>query len=181
LFLLVELVGRVGSDAQSPMPDVELVPGDDTNLDDEQQPLVGRTFPGSIAWLGLTFMTVAVVVAGLPPLSGFLAKLSLLAAVTGNENMTPAAWAFFALVLLAGLAAIISLSRAGIAQIWTHREVTLRVRIVEAGAVLALIACCVALSVGAEPVMRYTRATAQSLHVPHAYIDAVLSAEARAR
>jgi multicomponent K+:H+ antiporter subunit D len=180
LFLLVELLGRIGTEGQPLLPDVDIVPGEDTNLDDEEVPLVGRTFPGSTALLGLTFMVVALLVAGLPPLSGFLAKLSLLTAITNNEGGTPIiGCAFFALVLVAGLAAILALSRAGIEHIWSKPDVSSRVRVVEAAAVLALISSSILLSVGAEPVMRYTRATAESLHAPKAYIDTVLSAKAR--
>jgi multicomponent K+:H+ antiporter subunit D len=177
LFLLVELVGRIGVDAQPQLPDVDIVPGEDTNLDDEQLPLVGRTFSGPITLLGLTFMITAILVAGLPPLSGFIAKLSLLTAVTGDA--APAGWLFFALLLVSGLASILALSRAGIHYIWSTRDATARVRIVEATAVLALVFCCIVLAVGAESVMRYTRATAESLHAPHAYIESVLTTKAR--
>jgi multicomponent K+:H+ antiporter subunit D len=180
LFLLVEQLGRIGSDAQPQLRDVEILPGEDTNLDDEQIPLVGRTFPGSVALLGLTFMVAALLVAGLPPLSGFLAKLALLSAVTNREGgISPAGWAFFALVLAAGLAAIISLSRAGIHHIWSTPDGAARVRIVEAFSILALIASCIVLTAAAEPVMRYTRATAESLHSPQSYIETVLSTRAR--
>ncbi len=182
LFLLVELLGRIGDDAQPPMPDVDVGYGEDTNLDDEQIPLVGRILPGSIAMLGLTFMATAVLVAGLPPLSGFIAKLGLLTAVTGGEEgVSAAGWVFFALLLLAGLASVVSLSRAGIHLIWTPRDSAANVRAVEGFAVVTLIAVCAGLTVGAEPVMRYARATADSLHAPYAYIETVLSARARPR
>jgi multicomponent K+:H+ antiporter subunit D len=180
LFLLDEQIDRIGTDAQPRLPDVDILPGEDTNLDDEQVPLVGRTLRGSIALLGLTFMVAALLVAGLPPLSGFLAKLSLLTAVINRDGgISPSGWAFFALVLVAGLAAILSFSRAGIHHIWSNRSGSARLRIVEAVAVLALISSCILLAVGAEPVMRYTRATAESLHAPNAYIETVLSTRAR--
>jgi multicomponent K+:H+ antiporter subunit D len=39
--------------------------------------------------------------------------------------------------------------------------------------VAALLLVCVVMAVQAEPLMRYTLATAQSLHAPSHYIDAV--------
>jgi multicomponent K+:H+ antiporter subunit D len=41
---------------------------------------------------------------------------------------------------------------------------------------LILILACVFLSVRAEPVLRHTRAAADALHAPGAYVEAVLSA-----
>src|SRR5690606_15187816 len=86
LFLLVELVERIGVDGPPRLLDRDLELDPDTNLDDEEAPLVGRAFPVSTALLGLTFMACAVLVAGLPPLSGFVAKVSLLNAVLGAEQ-----------------------------------------------------------------------------------------------
>ena len=74
LFLLVELIERIGITGQQRYEDID--PGEDTNLDDAQVPLVGRAFPVSIALLGLAVLSCALVVAGRPPLSGFVAKFS---------------------------------------------------------------------------------------------------------
>ncbi len=123
LFLLVELVGRIGADAQAPHPAFDVEPGEDTNLDDEEVPLVGRAFPVSTVLLGLAFLSCALVVAGLPPLSGFLAKVSLLGSVlsTGHGEHTPAgpAWWILGLLLFSGLMATIGLSRAGVRSFWS--------------------------------------------------------------
>ncbi|MET0283885.1 MAG: monovalent cation/H+ antiporter subunit D, partial [Polyangiales bacterium] len=69
LFLLVELLERIGADGTPHWPELELVPGEETNLDDQEEALVGREFPVSIALLGLSFLACALLVAGLPPLS----------------------------------------------------------------------------------------------------------------
>ena len=45
--------------------------------------------------------------------------------------------------------------------------------------VLALIVGCAWLTARAEPVLRYTRAAAEGLYAPEAYIAAVLSARPR--
>lgn len=186
LFLLVELIERIGHDGYVQPPSDDLPAGEDTNLDDEELPLVGRAFPVSIAMLGLAFLSCALLIAGLPPLSGFIGKFSLLAAVmaiaggAGATGISAAAWMIFGLLLLSGLAATIALARAGIWQFWTMgARVAPRLRNAEAIAVLTLIFSCVLLTVYAEPVMRYTSATAAALHTPATYIESVLSKKAR--
>ncbi len=178
LFLLVELVGRMGVDGQGRLSDVE--PGEDTNLDDEEVPLVGRAFPVSIALLGLAFVCAALIVAGLPPLAGFLAKVALLSAVLQAEAPTAGAWWILALLLLSGFVATLSLSRAGIRHFWsTGNRLPPDVKLVEAVPVVALLGACVLLTVYAEPVLRFTGATASGLHAPGAYIEAVLTTKPR--
>lgn len=189
LFLLVELVKRIGSGGQRWAPDLDAEPGEDTNLDDDAAPLVGRAFPVSIALLGLAFTACALLVAGLPPLSGFIAKFSLLAALlspgghrpaTAGAPVPPAAWVFFGLLLFSGFAATLSLARVGIGHFWSAgARLPPRLKVVETAAVLSLLAACALCTVWAEPVMRTTRATAAALHSPRAYIDAVMSARPR--
>lgn len=185
LFLLVELVERMESDDQGLLPDVEVEPGEDTNLDDEEEPLIGKVISRSLALLGLAFIACALLVAGLPPLSGFIAKLALLSAIVNPEGLgyatgpAPSAGAswLFVLLLLSGLAALVAMVRAGIPLFWSGTDrLPPRVHVVEGAPVLALLLGCVWLTVQAEPVMRYTRATVDALHAPTAYIDAVLSA-----
>ncbi len=189
LFLLVEVIERLGADGEPKLPEVDVVPGEDTNLDDEEAPLVGRAFPISLAFIGLAFMSCTLLVAGLPPLSGFIAKLSLLRAVLGTEagegasashGISTAGWMLFGLLLLSGLAATVSLARAGIRHFWSKGgRFAPHLRTVEAFAVLSLVFSCVLLTLFAEPVMRYTSATAAGLHAPRSYVDTVLSTRAR--
>lgn len=189
LFLLVELTERIGTSGRPRLRDVDIAPGEDTNLDDREMPLVGRAFPVSIALLGMAFMSCAVLVAGLPPLSGFIAKVSLLSAVLATEGgpraaasagMSSAGWLFVALLLLSGLAAIVSLARAGIQHFWsTGGQGAPRLKGAEAAAILTLIFSGVLLTVFAEPVMRYTNATAAGLHAPRSYVQSVSSTRAR--
>lgn len=188
LFILSELVERIGVDGRPQLKEVEVAPDEDTNLDDEEEPLVGRAFPVSIALLGMTFIACTLIVAGLPPLSGFIGKVSMLKAALGGDavghinggSIRPAAWWIFALLLVSGLVATVSLSRAGIRHFWTSRvQLAVRVKPVEATAVVGLIVACVLLTVYAEGVLRYTSATAARLHSPRAYIEGVLSTQPR--
>lgn len=188
LFLLVELVERHGSDAgPPPIADVEgnVETGEDTNLDDEEEALVGRVIPVSRALLGLAFFACALLIAGLPPLSSFVAKVTMMTALANAAAlglMTPSSGALgwlFGLLLLSGLAATVSMTRAGIRHFWSP---ALRpapyVKVAECAPILVLILACAWLTVRAEAVLRYTSATAEALHAPTAYIDAVLSTKA---
>lgn len=184
LFLLVELVERRGAEGgRAPLPDVDPEPGEDTNLDDEEEALVGRVIPVSLALLGLAFVACALLVAGLPPLSGFVAKATMMAALAraaapGAAAADPAAvWWVFGLLLLSGLVAVVSMTRAGIRRFWSPAgRPAPHLDVAEAAPVLALILACAWLTVRAEPVLRYTDAAAAALHAPAGYIDAVLSA-----
>ena len=174
LFLLVELIQRIGTEGRSRLPDSDVEPGQDTNLDDEQAPLVGRVYPLSIVWIGTAFVCCALLVAGLPPLSGFVAKLSLLTAVLSVEGgaqidaaLLPIAWWILGLLLLSGLGATLSFSRVGIRHFWSaKRGLSPHVTALEATSVSVLLLCCAVLTVCAEPVLRYTSATAAALHAP---------------
>ena len=184
LFLLVELVERADPAGKSPLRDGELELGEDTNLDDAEEALVGRDIPVSLALLGLTFMACVVLVAGLPPLSGFVAKLGLMMALFNPEGSqvatapTALTWCFCALLLLSGLIATVSLSRAGIQQFWsTADSPPRRLKVLEAAPVIVLICAAVWLTISAGPVLQYTRAAAEALYEPSAYIEAVLSTE----
>ena len=60
-------------------------PVGEVNLDDEEAPLIGRAIPAALAFLGLAFVVCALLIAGLPPLSGFVAKVAMLSALLDAE------------------------------------------------------------------------------------------------
>lgn len=180
-FMLVELVERT----QTFGANVLAVTLDLFDLDDPASPnrsddVVGVAIPAAMAFLGLAFVSCALLVTGLPPLSGFVAKFSLLSAAVAEANAStqPAdAWILVAGVLVAGLAGIITFGRAGMRIFWGSDErTTPRLRVLEAGPVTILLLLCVALAAGAGPVSAYLDAAARSLDDPSLYIDAVLSA-----
>jgi len=181
-FLLVELVERTRTFGAN----VLAVTMDMFDLDDPETPnrsddVVGVAIPAAMAFLGLAFVSCALLVTGLPPLSGFVAKFSLLSAAVSaaNASAQPAdAWILVAAVLVSGLAGIVAFGRAGIRIFWSADErSTPRLRISEAGPVAVLILLCVGLAAGAGPVSTYLDEAARTLDQPALYIDAVLSAD----
>ena len=191
-FLLTELMERSRSadtegqrapeDEEDHLPfamaEMELTRG--ANLDEDEEPLIGRAIPASTALLGLAFIACTVLLAGLPPLSGFIGKFAMLSALlqSSDGSVAPISWVLMALLIVAGLFALIALSRTGIRFFWTPLERPAPVlRVVEYLPIALLVALCVALTLHAEAVMQYTRATAAALYQPEHYMDAVLSAK----
>jgi len=183
LYLLVELLARakqieVGppqvDDGQKSLPAfVPNEPPPDTNLDDNRIAIVGRAIPGAVVFMGLAFAVTALVVAGFPPLSGFVAKLAMLSALIDLE--TGAAWLFFSLLIFSGLAAAIALVRNGISHFWTTQDHPApHLSTLEVLPVMALVAVMMLLVAVAEPALSYTQTIAESLAQPQLYIDAVM-------
>lgn len=150
------------------------------NLDEEEEVLIGRPIPAAAAFLGLAFLCCALLIAGLPPLSGFLGKFAMLSAVLGHEAPATSGWIFMGALLASGLVAMIALSRVGIRTFWaTSHRAAPQLRLIEGVPLAALVIACVMLTVQADTVMRYTASTARALHEPTGYITAVLSAKPR--
>lgn len=123
--------------------------------------------------LAAIFFVVAIGVAGMPPLPGFLGKLMILDAA----RTAPAAWAVWTAVLTGSLLAIVGLARAGSALFWD----TSSAAVPEPSQPLALIGVAGllgalgALTLGAGPVSAWLNATAAALYAPAPYIAAVLT------
>lgn len=183
-FMLIEMVERTRSFGAN----VLAVSLEAFDLDDPENPsqpddVVGVAIPAAMAFLGLGFISCAILITGLPPLPGFLAKFALLSAALqttpGNPMPSTNAWLLVIAVLVSGMAAIVALTRTGIRSFWNTKEsVTPRLRVSEAGPVAALLVGCVALTIWAGPVMSYLNDTAQSLDHPQTYIRAVLPQDA---
>ena len=180
-FLLIELIER----AQDPsMDELAAFTAPDEEADVEAEEEVGAVIPGTLAVLGICFAGCGLLLAGLPPLSGFIGKFALLSAMISPIGAEPGSaipgstWLFFALLILSGLAAMIAMVRAGIRTFWAPAEgpAVPRVRLIEIMPVAFLLVLCVGMSIEGGPLMRYMDATAQSLHTPSAYIEDVLEA-----
>jgi len=196
LFLLAELIERSRSANEIPLEDeVEVLPRPleslqpprGTNLDDEQKAVVGQVIPWTMAFLGLSFIACALLIIGMPPLSGFIGKLSLISAllnpqglgVASEQPISLAAWGLLALLILSGLASLIAFSRVGIQRFWTPEErPSPLLRRFECVPIIALLGLSVLLTFKAEPLLRFTQATADSLNNPQQYVMAVLGTRA---
>jgi multicomponent K+:H+ antiporter subunit D len=181
-FLLVELIER----AQDPAADVLALTleafgdGEDEVVEDE----VGVAIPGTVAILGICFACCVLLLAGLPPLSGFVAKFAMLTALVNPAGIGVAGgpgtmgWVLVALLILSGLAAMIALVRAGIRRFWAQVDGPVpRVLSTEIAPIAFLLTLCLVMTVQGGAVMRFMDATAQSLHSPSAYVQDVMSAK----
>ncbi|UVL81922.1 monovalent cation/H+ antiporter subunit D [Pseudomonas sp. B21-028] len=192
LFLLAELIERSRSandlsledDLDTlPRPLESLQPPKGTNLDDEQKAVVGQVIPWTMAFLGLSFIACALLIVGMPPLSGFIGKLGLLNALLNPQGLgadtgqpvSPQAWGLLALLILSGLASLIAFSRLGIQRFWTPQErPSPLLRPFECLPIIALLGLGIALTFKAEPLLRYTQDAANALNTPEHYVMSVL-------
>ena len=139
----------------------------------------------------LAYVVVAVSIAGLPPLSGFIGKALLLQAVPPQQ--TVAVWAA---VLGASLLMVVALARAGVRAFWEPAGRAPSTADVEPAAPPAdpartpwpqslalalLVGYGVALAVAAAPVQRFARAAAVQALEPAAGIEAVRATAPRVR
>ncbi len=195
LFLVTDLVERSReteeavpeedfNDEQIPFP-VDLFKPDHTNLDEEEQALIGKAIPAAMAFLGMAFILCALLVSGLPPMSGFIGKVVMLTALFNPEGLgasessvRSAAWVLLALIVISGLFSTVSFSRAGIRFFWApHDRASPRLRVIECLPIVGMLLVCMVLVARAEPVLRYTDLAARALHDPRDYIRSVMAAQ----
>jgi multicomponent K+:H+ antiporter subunit D len=140
---------------------------------------VGVAIPAALAFLGLVFVCCTLLVTGLPPLAGFVAKVGLLSAALDSVSARETAahsWTLIVVLLAGGLVGLIALSRLGMRLFWSViGRNTPRLRLMEAGPVAFLVLLCFALTLAAGPAMTYLDSTAQMLNQPQTYIRTVLS------
>lgn len=158
LFMIADLVRRGRGD----------------ELRDPAHPLVS---PALRRMAALMFLVAAVSVAGLPPLSGFVGKLAILQAVPASEQ----AWVWTA-ILASSLLVIVGLVRAGSDLFWRPPPPAPEIAVarrpaatrpLETTATVLLLALGVLLSLGAAPVLEYTRAAGAQLLAPGDYVPQV--------
>jgi multicomponent K+:H+ antiporter subunit D len=175
-FLLIELVER----SRDPVAQLLAVTAEAFGEEEEdpfgEEDEVGVAVPGIMALLGLGFLCCAVLLAGLPPLSGFVAKFAMLSLLLGADDSW-ASWALVGVVIASGLLTVLAMAREGVRSFWVSGHATLpRVRVAEIAPIVLLVGLCVVLTVQAGPVMDYLQATAASLESADGYIDDVQSA-----
>lgn len=142
-------------------------------------------------------MACAVLLAGLPPLAGFVGKFAMLSALFAPTSVAPTsiaaaasvdagigwvAWTFAVLLIGSGFMTLVALSRTGIRHFWGPNTATLpTLPLLEVLPVGALLLAAALLTIGAEPVLRQTQAAADALLSGERYRRAVFNARPRVR
>lgn len=140
-----------------------------------------RTMP----WLALFFLIPAMSLAGLPPLSGFFAKLMLIVA-----SFRESSWIVAVTALAVGFLTLYSMTKiwnevfwkpmpATSAEVLAERPWTIRDRVFLFGPIIALALCTVLIGLGVESVFALSERTAGQLLNPDEYIRAVLTEAVR--
>lgn len=128
-------------------------------------------------WVTLAFFLAAISLTGLPPFSGFWAKLGVLQAAVGAQN-----YIVFAVALLVSIGTLMSMLKLGTGVFWGQRperkletasERPWRASIVLPGLVLALVSLGIGLY--PEPLLDLATAAGNSLSDPSAYVEGVLA------
>lgn len=130
-------------------------------------------------WLAAGFLTLAIAVTGLPPLSGFLGKVMLLTAAPAGAM----GYAFWAILIVSGFIAALGLARGASVIFWEPPPESLEDTRApppaegagrRVGALLLAVGFVPALVLGAAPLSAYARATAEQIMARQIYIEAVL-------
>src|SRR5690606_28234045 len=116
----------------------------------------------------------ALLLAGLPPLSGFLAKFSMLAPML-DAAAREGTMALFTLVIVAGFCTVIAMCRAGIQIFWTDADRGFpQARVTEVAGIVLLLGSCLLLTVVVQGPLGYLHDTANQVHDRANYIRGVL-------
>jgi multicomponent K+:H+ antiporter subunit D len=174
-FLLVEVVDR----GRRPGADILAVTAEAFGTaDDPGDDGMAAAIPAPAALLAIAFAASAVMLAGLPPLAGFVGKFEMLDALLDPAIAPATSWTMVALLLASGLASLIALGRAGVRRFWASPDaIAPRVRVVEFAPIVALLGLCAVLTVFAGPAMRYLDDAAEAMYQPATYVDRVLGTQ----
>lgn len=123
--------------------------------------------------LGIAFFLSALTVVGMPPLSGFLGKVLILQAA---EGVTEIAWVW-PVILLAGVASLIAMSRAGTTIFWRYSKESTNadpIHPMKIIAVVLLLSASPLLVIFGGPVLDFTHQAAIQLHDTAQSVDALI-------
>ena len=177
--LLIELIDRIRTPASAVLAlTMEAWAVDEDEADDTPGEPRGKGVPAAMAFLSVAFAACALMIAGLPPLSGFVAKFSMFHALLNPDTGTigAAGWTLMALVITSGLITIISMLRFGVRTFWATPVVSPpRLHLSEVAPVTALLLLSLAMTVQARPLFDFLNRVSADIHRPAAYIERVLT------
>lgn len=128
---------------------------------------------GTHPWLSWLFFISAISLAGIPPLSGFFSKFSLILAGFQEQQYVIAGAA-----LLAGLLTLISMMKVFSSAFWGEQKHSAEQAKISVGKlllpILPLVALTIIIGFAAEPVFNYSMEVAQDILNPTNYIESVL-------
>jgi len=173
--LLVELIDRI----RTPGGAILAVTMEAYAVEDKPDEPLGQGVPAALAFLGLAFAACALMIAGLPPLSGFVAKFSIFHALLNPGGGASAAiggtaWALMALVLLSGLVAVMAMLRFGVRTFWANKPAPPRLHRSEVAPVVFLLALSGVMTIEAAPIFGYLGRASDGIQRPADYIGRVL-------
>ncbi|MDQ2067311.1 monovalent cation/H+ antiporter subunit D [Xinfangfangia sp. CPCC 101601] len=176
LFLLIEPMGREDGGIAALLALTADAYGLDEREED-RQPEVGLAIPGTLTVLGLAFFACVLVLAGLPPLAGFIGKLGILQGLLmQGEEVPRLAWIFVTLLIVSGFATLIGLVRVGIQTFWASEGDPPRVLALEIAPVMVVVGLLILMTVKADVTLRYMLDTADAVLQPSIYAEGVLGA-----
>jgi multicomponent K+:H+ antiporter subunit D len=178
LFLLAGVIAGERGDAFDEVERLEAYdPAGDGLYTEEDERAVLIAAPVGV--LSGAFLVVTLMVAGIPPLPGFLAKVAILAPLMGQLGTWPGV-VMVVLLIASSLFVLVALMRAGI-QIWwvESARVPPVIRLAEIAPMVVLLTLCVALTVFVQTPFGFIKRAADQLHDPSNYVRAVLGEEGR--
>lgn len=164
--LLLELADRLYSPSSLQRAEVLKSLNEEDTEEDAEEETPGVVIPAAMAFLGLSFMGCALVLAGMPPMSGFVAKLGIITNLltSWDEVSSLKAALFIALLLLSGGFAIVALLRLGVRAFWAvESPETPKLLLSEATPILWLLSLCILMAALAGPVRGYMDRTGTDL------------------
>lgn len=140
-------------------------------------------------WVAACYFMIALMMAGLPPFSGFLGKVFLLHAAVEH----PAMWIIFPVIIIVSLLSIIAFVRVGLILFWratkpeqdpnepaflAYQNLPAKAPTRNPATLITLLLALIGYTAFAQPVYQYTTATVIQLQDRAQYVDAVLKTDA---
>lgn len=175
-FLLIELLNRArGTNApvlgEPVFSDEYRDPYEDGMPDDTQGNVV---IPAALALMSGGFFICALLLIGLPPMSGFIGKFAIMSSILNADGADQQAWVLIGVLTVSSLMTMIAMVRIGIEVLWAPSETPPpKVAPVEFVSIAGLIGVCILLAIFSGPAMRYMEQTATWLY-SSGYTDIVL-------